>query len=819
MLLLTCFVISVTCFVTLYKVKGQERPAPTITGERYDIRCRSRIENQIHIGRGAHVYYRFALGGTVICQAGGKGTPPRYLKTPIGRDEPPPMHRAGAHPSGGRPGLNRKKVRVSTMSTTNAAYEHSLLKEILARLRVVRGPDARGEHTCWCPFHPDGQGKPPHQPNLRVSERGYCCHACGEKGSLKHLAERLDVSTGVGAGSPEAAYDYLDEHNNLLYQVCRFPGKQFRQRRPGRSGGWEWNLDGVRRVLYRLPQLLAAPNAMVFIPEGEKDSDRLANEGMVATTNPGGARKWRREYSEALQGRDVAILPDNDEPGHRHAQDVAGSLYGIARSIKVIELPGLPEKGDVFDWLAAGHTVEELKQLTAGAPKWEPQASQVSARVIAEPIWSGMPSWPAPPTEAAFHGLAGDFVRAIEPHTEADPVALLLSFLVAFGNVVGRSAHFVADGAEHYTNLFCVLVGASAKSRKGSSWAQALRPFQAVAEGWVKDRVKQGLSSGEGLIWGVRDPIEQTEPIRDKKLITGYQSVIVDPGVDDRRLLVAEMEFAMTLRVMGRDGNTLSAILRTAWDKGNLSALTKNMPAKATNAHVSIVGHITRDECLRYFDTTEAGNGFGNRFLWACVKRSKLLPEGGRINEVDFAPLTRRLSEAVEFARVTGEMTREEEARAVWYEVYQALSEGRPGLLGSLLARAEAQVMRLACIYALLDLSTKVRRVHLAAAMAVWRYCEDSTRFIFGDALGDPAADEILRVLRGAEAGLTRTDITNHFGRNREAREITRALTRLLEHGLAWCEKEAGTTGRPAERWFAGKPKHEESADGTKDTR
>lgn len=422
-----------------------------------------------------------------------------------------------------------------------------------------------------------------------------------------------------------------------------------------------------------------------------------------------------------------------------------------------------------------------------------------------EPYATRGAPWPAPLRATAFHGLAGDFVRAIEPHSEADPAAVLLSFLVSFGNTAGRRPHFVAEGTRHYTNLYCILVGETAKSRKGSSWSQVRRSFESVDPDWVRDRIASGLSSGEGLIWAVRDPIERREAVRERGRVVDYQSVIDDAGVQDKRLLVTEQEFASTLRVMGREGNTLSAVVRTAWDIGNLRALTKNSPAKATGAHISILAHITRDEVLRHLDATEAANGFGNRFLWLCVKRSKCLPEGGRIHEVDFAPLVRQLREAVDFATGVDEMTRDEDARALWYEVYPDLSAGLPGLLGAITARAEAQVMRLACVYALLDMSPLVRRAHLEAALEVWRYCHDSARFIFGEALGEPVADEILRALHAADDGLTRTDINNLFGRNRSASQITRALSQLLEHDLVRFRREppADGRGRATERWYA----------------
>lgn len=425
-------------------------------------------------------------------------------------------------------------------------------------------------------------------------------------------------------------------------------------------------------------------------------------------------------------------------------------------------------------------------------------------------------TWPAPLAPEALYGLAGDVVCAIEPHSEADPAALLVQFLTMFGNVIGRSAHFIAEADRHYTNIFTTLVGATAKGRKGTSQGQIQNLFNSVDEDWGRNRVQSGLSSGEGLIWAVRDPVEKTEPIREKKKITGYQKVIIDQGVEDKRLLAFEGELASTLRVLGRDGNTLSALIRQAWDKGDLRVLTKNNPAQATSAHISIIGHITRDELRRYLDTTEAGNGFANRFLWVCVRRSKSLPFGGRLQEVKILPIIKRLSEAVISARSMKELKRDDEANALWAEIYDELSEGKPGLLGAIISRAEPQVMRLACLYALLDCSAVICRRHLKAGLALWRYCEESAQFIFGDSLGDPVADEILRALRQAVSGMTRTEIRDLFGRHRNAREISRALTTLSEQGLVSSIQEE-TEGRPAERWFAASRPATKATKATKD--
>src|SRR5262249_26875119 len=149
--------------------------------------------------------------------------------------------------------------------------------------------------------------------------------------------------------------------------------------------------------------------------------------------------------------------------------------------------------------------------------------------------------------------------------------------------------------------------------------------------------------------------------------------------------------YAIVLRVLTRDGNTLSAIVRNAWDTGNLTTLVKHDPAKATGAHISIVGHVTKDELLRYLDDTESGNGFGNRFLWPLVRRSKILPGGGNLAEAHLQPLRERIAAAISFAKERGEVRRDEPARALWHEVYASLSEGLPGLLGAMTARAEAQ--------------------------------------------------------------------------------------------------------------------------------
>lgn len=414
--------------------------------------------------------------------------------------------------------------------------------------------------------------------------------------------------------------------------------------------------------------------------------------------------------------------------------------------------------------------------------------------------------WPAPPAKDVFHGVTGGFVEIVSPHSEADPVALLIQFLVAAGNVLGRTAFAAAESARHHVNLFAVLVGKSAKGRKGSSWSHVLRLLEGIDETWTRGRIISGLSSGEGLIWQCRDPIEQQQPIKKNGRVVDYQTVTTDSGVSDKRLLVIEEEFAGTLKVMGRETNTLSPVIRRAWDTGLLLTTTKNSPAKATDAHVSIIGHISRDELRRNLCETETTNGFGNRFLWVCAERSKTLPDGGNLQEADLEPIRYHVREAAKFASSAGKLDRDPETRKLWHEVYPRLSGDRFGLLGSMTARAEAQVLRLSVLYAALDMSPVVKLEHLKAALAVWDYCERSAKYIFGNSLGNRDADKLLAELRhAADVGLTRTEMLyNVFHKNKPAGDITDALRLLNDNGLAYRKDDpAPEVGRWAERWFA----------------
>lgn len=234
-----------------------------------------------------------------------------------------------------------------------------------------------GSKQTHCPAHDD------RNPSLSVDEKNgrilvHCHVGCEGNTVIDVLKERnLWPSAVVKAAKKVqvAQYDYKNLSGTLVFQVVRFEDKTFIQRQPDGRGGWQWNLGGVTRFPYYADKLAVAdPEAMVYIPEGEKDVDRLWELGRVATCNPGGAGKWRKSYSENyLKGRHVVILPDNDGPGRDHAEKVAKLTHPFAASVKVIELPGLPEKGDVSDWLDAGNAVDELTALVEAALQWSPK--------------------------------------------------------------------------------------------------------------------------------------------------------------------------------------------------------------------------------------------------------------------------------------------------------------------------------------------------------------------------------------------------------------------------------------------------------------
>ena len=303
---------------------------------------------------------------------------------------------------------------------------------------------------------------------------------CDFPTALRKVADYLGIKGPRRPGSENvenakrklvAEYGYLDETGRLLFQVVRYAPKDFRQRRPESNGGWSWSVKGMRVVPYRLPELLAEPARPVVIVEGEKDADNLAKIGVLATCNAGGAGKWTTEHAAFLRNRRVVVLCDNDESGRNHAQLVARSLDGIAECVGIVELPGLPEKGDASDWIAAGGTKDELRRLAE-----------------ATPLWTQLTEWPE---IESFDGLnlpdfltdalppvLGEWVEA-ESHATQTPADLagLLALAVCAAMIARRVVVEPRAGWREPVNLF-VAVLLEPGNRKSAVFSDAMRPLR-----------------------------------------------------------------------------------------------------------------------------------------------------------------------------------------------------------------------------------------------------------------------------------------------------------------------------------------------------
>lgn len=334
--------------------------------------------------------------------------------------------------------------------------------------------------------------------------------------------------------------------------------------------------------------------------------------------------------------------------------------------------------------------------------------------------------WPEPPAPAAYYGLAGDIVNTITPHTEADPVAVLFQLLVACGALIGRGAWFAVEATRHYPNEFVVLVGESSRAGRGSSYAHVQQLLGEIDPGFSL-RMENGLSTGKGLVWALRDP--------DGK----------DAGAPDRRLLVTEPDFARVLK--GWKLSPLSPVLRDAWDGEDLATLTRNSQIRASEAHLAVIGHITATELRHCSKTLTLANGFLSRFLFVACRRTRLLPEGGDENPLAKTGLKDRLAQVLEHARGAGELRLHPGADELWTTWYIEMAERSMEGAGALTARAEAHSIRLALIYALLDGASSIELEHLQAALALWDYAARSTEWALGDTTGDPLAEQIHSIL------------------------------------------------------------------------
>jgi hypothetical protein len=397
-------------------------------------------------------------------------------------------------------------------------------------------------------------------------------------------------------------------------------------------------------------------------------------------------------------------------------------------------------------------------------------------------------------SKAALHGLAGEFATLATRHSEADAVAVMMTSLTAIGALMGRARFIRIGDTDHHARLMTAAVGATSRARKGTSWGPVRRLIARTEEIIQEEstlpfplgkkmQITHGpLSTGEGLINAIRDGLKED-----------------DKGIEDKRLLVVEGELGAALRAMQRQGNTLSMTLRTAWDGHQLAPLIKTDRTVASDPHICIVAHITRHELAALLASSDVWGGLANRFLWACVRRRATIPFPKSMTKEELDGVAGKLAEVIKRVHNSPqEMRLTNSAQAHWADVYPELSQDEAGLFGAATARAEAQTIRLALTFALIDGSDWIEEHHLEAGLAMWRYAKDSAAYLFGGGEVDPDVQTILTAL--AIGPKTQTDINGLFAGKRSSPALAQLLGELQEAGRVTLTKEK-TGGAPRKVW------------------
>jgi len=577
------------------------------------------------------------------------------------------------------------------------------------------------------------------------------------------------------------------------------PAKDLRWYHVGKDGLHYWGVpDGWKLGLYHEVRVreVAQAGGIVYLVEGEKCVEALnaaltlAGIADAFATTLGKESDLLPEHLDAMEGaRRIVVLADSDTKGRTKGQRHAAQIREQSAAVKYLDL--YPERHDikggldVADWLPE-HTLDELDELierapiaTTAADEEEPDESDDAQE------WPDEKAAPWPRMDpAAYHGLAGELIAEIEAQTESDPVALLVTLLAAFGSAAGAGSYVIADSAEHAARLYVVLVGGTSSGRKGSSLAVIRRFLKASDDEWFRAVVRSGFLSGESIIADLAGDLdEEAEP-------NPYPKVI----------LVIEPELGRLLAVNNRDQSTTSHVIRDGWDGSTLSAIRRAKRTRVEDVHMSLIGHVVPEELAEKLTPTEIYNGFANRCLFLCVRRSRKLSSGGYIAPEIIARYGARLREAMDFGRQgRREMKRTPAAERLWDKLYHEELD-TDGLLGAFTARGPAQMLRLSLIYALLDLREEIDVEHLQAAAAVWRYAVASVRRRLDSSLTDDEK-KLLDALRAAwPQSMTGREVHQLFSRSRSAKERGQIVGRLVERRLATSAKAptGGNFRKPA---------------------
>jgi len=404
--------------------------------------------------------------------------------------------------------------------------------------------------------------------------------------------------------------------------------------------------------------------------------------------------------------------------------------------------------------------------------------------------------------DEAYYGVAGDLVREVSPLTEADPAALLIQFLAGIGTVFGRGPHFVVSSTRHGCNLFACVVAPTGDG-KGLGM-DIVTHVLTLADASFRERILTSFPSGESIPWNVRGDMVKRERNRSPKQGEPEFFEHVEPGVSDHRLLIRYSEFAECLQAMKKQDNTLSQVLRNAFDGSDLSTNGKTSACRADIHHIGFLAGITKTECKELMTTSLLSNGFVNRYIWIVSKSTRDIANPPPLTVPD--SILERIRDAVAFAEKERVMEFDEQAERAYQVVYPVLKNRPENYVGQATSRARVQVRRMAMVFAVLDCSFAIRIEHLRAALAVWQFAEESASYLFGSSIRDEDS-ALLGFIHDKGGKVTRTEVyVEHFQKNKASRYLDEARDRLKKTGSIDVSDERpgdGKSGRATEVWVA----------------
>jgi len=480
------------------------------------------------------------------------------------------------------------------------------------RQHVTNAQIRNGQLYGCCPFHDDGN--PSFSVNLQT---GQCkCHteACGFQGNVISFSKRLgvqipeDLRSQLPKREPTvkivrkqivATYPYVDEKGNILFYALRYQPKSFSFAQPNGNGGWIYNIQGVRRVPYKLPQVLAAQE--VIVVAGEKDVEKLSDAGFTATTNPMGEGNWRDEYSNYLQGKDVIIVPDNDPAGQQHAEKVKNSLIGKAKTIKVLSLPKeVGEKGDVSDYFdKLKKTPEDLIGLIDATPYIRSVTNIHMEDPCKKKIQEDFPD--------VYAGVAGEFSELYSTYLESPKQFFYMSFLTCLGSILSDKITLVGE-LKPQSRFYTVLLGESADVRKSTAIEKTIAFYRDTILAFSDElKICRGVGSAEGLQQRFNDP-------------KNLHNV--------KKLLLCLDEFKQLINKCTIRGSVLLPCITTLFELNEYESHTKTTSINLENVYLSILAASTTNTYKNAWKTSFTDIGFNNRLFIVpgCGERRYSIP-------------------------------------------------------------------------------------------------------------------------------------------------------------------------------------------------